>query len=276
MCALALWGTAPGPGTVRTTRCTAQAAGDPRRRSDARRLSAVVRGELFGGFRAPDPRGRVVHRGRLSIPQHHYLRRALDDRHRVVPLPARDDPEQLVRRQDRQVAVLHGRPERDRNQLQPPVSGPGRQRPAHASPGDRRAGHESGRPQRGALAQAAIGGHAHRPQVHCRRLVRRSRRLDDVHGVHEGAGAVPAGIHRRQPAHRRLRQGLGSLAAAVVVSGPGRREGRRQGRRAGRRHSRIRSQCPAARPMRRSTRAGRSRPTRTSTSAAWPRPPSMR
>ncbi len=51
-------------------------------------------------------------------------------------------------------------------------------------PAHRRADHESWRPQRGALAQAAIGRDAHRPQGHGRRLVRRSRRLDDVDGVH--------------------------------------------------------------------------------------------
>ena len=69
----------------------------------------VVRGELLGGPRAADPRGRVVHRGRLSVPQHDHVRRTLDDRHGLVPVPARDDPEQLVRSEDRQVTVLHRR-----------------------------------------------------------------------------------------------------------------------------------------------------------------------
>ena len=80
--------------------------------------------------------------------------------------------------------------------------------------GDRRADHEEGRPQRRALLQAAIGDHAHRPQVDGRGLVRRSRRLDDLDGVHQGAGAVPQDVHRRQPDRRRLRQGLGALDAA--------------------------------------------------------------
>ena len=52
----------------------------------------------------------------------------LDHRHRLVPLPARDDPEQLVRPDDRQDPVLHRRSDGDRAQLQPLVARPGRQR----------------------------------------------------------------------------------------------------------------------------------------------------
>ena len=65
-------------------RGAAEARRHPGRRSDARRLSAVVRGELLRRPGAAHPRRRLVHRGGLSVPQHDHVRRPLDDRHRLA------------------------------------------------------------------------------------------------------------------------------------------------------------------------------------------------
>ena len=58
-------------------------AGRPaRRRSDAGRLPRTLRGSLSDGPEAAHDRGRLVHERRVSVSEHGYLRRALDDRHR--------------------------------------------------------------------------------------------------------------------------------------------------------------------------------------------------
>ena len=85
----------------------------------------------------------------------------------------------------------------------------------------------------------------------------------------QGAGALPAEVHHRQPDHRRLRQGLGAVAARSTPTRARTKSRAKASSPAGRGRFLTRSACRSANRIRSSTAAGNGRRSPTSTSRAW-------